>query len=92
MLFRSSNNSKLKDINTLTFSSSNRTYTDSDTGTTHVDNPNLKKIYYNGSNSLRWIYAISGSVPLNMFATGTVPSYTDSSGNIYNEVLITTGK
>ena len=55
-------------------------------------NPNLKKIYYNGSNSLPWIYAVNGSDSSTKFVTGTVPSYTNSSGTIYNEVLITTGK
>ena len=57
-------------------------------------NPNLKTIYYNGSNSLSWIYAVNGnsSKKYNEFVTGTVSSYTDSNGVIYNEVLITTGK
>ena len=88
------NDSKLTSIGESAFSSSNRTYTNSDKGITYVDNPNLKTIYYNGSNLLPWIYAVTGnySERNNKFVTGTVPSYTDSSGDIYNGVLITTGK
>ena len=73
------NNSKLTNIGSEAFSSSN------------YSNPNLKTIYYNGSNSLPWINAINGSDSDTKFVTGTVSSYTSSSG-IYNEVLITTGK
>ena len=75
------------------FSSSNETHTNSNTGITYVDNPNLKTIYYNGSNQLPWIYAVNGnsSEKYNKFVTGTVPSRTVGS-TIYNEVLITTGK
>mgnify|MGYP004529975947 CR=1 FL=1 len=54
-------------------------------------NPNLRTIYYNGSNSLPWIYAVNGSASSTKFVTGTVPSYT-SGTTTYNEVLITTGK
>ena len=54
-------------------------------------NPNLKTIYYNGSNSLPWIYAVNGSDSSTRFVTGTVPSYTIET-TTYNEVLITTGK
>ena len=86
------NNSKLTDVGYQAFSSSNRTDINSDAGITYVNNPNLKTIYYNGSNSLPWIYAINESDSSTKFVTGTVPSYTDSNGNIYNEVLITTGK
>lgn len=73
------------------FSSSNDTSTNSNTGITYVDNPNLKKIYYNGSNQLPWIYAVNWSDSSTKFVTGTVPSYTRGT-TIYNEVLITTGK
>ena len=86
------NDSKLTSIDSEAFSSSNQTNTNSVTGITYVNNPNLKTIYYNGSNSLPWIYAINGSASSTKFVTGTVPSYTDSNGNIYNEVLITTGQ
>ena len=81
--------SKLTDISYNAFSSSNRTSTYK--GITYVDNSNLKKIYYNGSNSLPWIFAINGSDSDTKFVTGTVPSYTNET-TIYNEVLITTGK
>ena len=84
-------NSKLANINYGTFSSSERTLTSSDTGTTYVDNPNLKKIYYNGNKQLPWIYAINGNNSSTKFVTGIVPSYTFL-GSTYNEVLITTGK
>ena len=84
-------NSKLTSISHTVFSSSNRTQTIDITGRTYIDNPNLKKIYYNGSNSLLWIYAIYGSDSDIKFVTGTVPSYT-SGTTTYNEVLITTGK
>ena len=85
------NNSKLTSIGHTVFSSSNRTQTIDITGRTYIDNPNLKKIYYNGSNSLLWIYAINGSDTTTKFVTGTVPSSTSGS-DIYNEVLIMTGK
>ena len=85
------NNSKLADISYNAFSSSNDTSSDNSAGITCVDNPNLKTIYYNGSNSLPWIYAINGSDSSTKFVTGTVPSYTRGT-TIYNEVLITTGK
>ena len=48
-------------------------------------------IYYNGSNSLLWIYAIYGSDSDIKFVTGTVYSYT-MFDTAYNEVLITIGK
>ena len=83
------NNSKLSEIGSKAFSSSNETMEDNET--TYVNNPNLNKIYYNGSNSLTWINAINGSDSSTKFVTGTVPSYT-SGNTIYNEVLITTGK
>ena len=83
------NDSKLSYIGKYAFSSSN--VTRSLTGITYVDNPNLKKIYYNGSKALAWIYAINGSNSSNKFVTGTVPSYT-SGDTTYNEVLITTGE
>ena len=75
------NNSKLTSIGSGAFSSSN------------ISNSNLKKIYYNGSNQLPWIYAVNSnySERNNKFVTGTVPSYT-SGTTTYNEVLITTGQ
>ena len=73
------NNSKLTDIGSGAFLSSN------------ASNPNLKKIYYNGSNQLPWINAINESDSSTKFVTGTVPSYT-SGTTTYNEVLITTGQ
>ena len=73
------NNSKLTDIGSGAFLSSN------------ASNPNLKKIYYNGSNQLPWINAVNGSDSSTKFVTGTVPSYT-SGTTTYNEVLITTGQ
>ena len=85
------NNSKLTSIGSSAFSSSNDTSSNNRAGITDVDNPNLKTIYYNGSNSLPWIYAINGSDSSTKFVTGTVPSYT-SGTTIYNEVLITTGQ
>ena len=85
------NDSKLTNISNNAFSSSNRTYTGDNTGITYVENPNLKTIYYNGSNQLPWINAINGSDSDTKFVTGTVPSRTDGN-TIYNEVLITTGK
>ena len=85
------NNSKLTDVGYQAFSSSNRTDINSATGITYVNNPNLKTIYYNGSNSLPWIDAINGSDSSTKFVTGTVPSYT-SGTTTYNEVLITTGQ
>ena len=48
-------------------------------------------IYYNGSNSLPWIYAIYGSDSDIKFVTGIVSDYTRFD-TTYNEVLITTGK
>ncbi len=84
------NNSKLTSIGYQAFSSSNRTSTYK--GITYVDSPNLKKIYYNGSNQLSWIYTINGSDSDTKFVTGIVPSYTISNDEVYNEVLITTGK
>ena len=85
------NNSKLTNIGSRSFSSSNQTSSDNSAGITYVDNPNLKTIYYNGSNQLPWINAINGSDTSTKFVTGTVPSYT-SGNTIYNEVLITTGQ
>ena len=85
------NNSKLTNIRGTAFSSTNRTYTNNNKGITYVDNPNLKTIYYNGSNQLPWVYAINGSESSTKFVTGTVPSYT-SGTTTYNEVLITTGQ
>ena len=82
-------NSKLSVISKHAFSSSNDTYT-SFNGITYVDNPNLKTIYYNGSNALTWRYAINGSNSSSKFVTRTVPSYT-SGNTVYNEVIITTG-
>ena len=85
------NNSNLISIGRYVFSSSNRTNTDNDANITYVDNPNLKTIYYNGSNSLTWDYAINGESKDYKFVTGIASSYTDYRG-AYNEVLITTGK
>ena len=89
ILIKSSTNlvtdSNLSQIERESFASSNKTFAE------YVDNPNLKTIYYNGSNQLPWINAINGSDTSTKFVTGTVPSYT-SGTTIYNEVLITTGQ
>ena len=89
VLIKSSTNlvtdSNLSQIERESFASSNKTFAE------YVDNPNLKTIYYNGSNQLPWINAINGSDTSTKFVTGTVPSYT-SGTTIYNEVLITTGQ
>lgn len=89
VLINSSSN--LTSIGSGAFTSSNATETNNDI--TYVDNPNLNKIYYNGSNLLPWIYAVNCnySEVNNKFVTGTVPSYT-SENRTYNAVTVTTGQ
>ena len=84
-------NSSLSTLKNAAFSSSNSTSTSD--GIVYVNNPNLKKIYYNGTTPLPWIYAVSSNYAErnNKFVTGTVPVYTMNSIT-YNEVVITTGK
>ena len=83
------NGSNLISIGRRSFSSSDSTYTAAD-GTIYVNNPNLKKIYYNGSNALTWRYAIDGKYANSAFITGTV-EITYDTGVKYREVQITTG-
>jgi tetratricopeptide repeat protein len=84
-------NSVLSTLKGSAFSSSNSTMTAD--GIIYVNNPNLKKIYYNGTTPLPWIYAVSSNYAErnNKFVTGTVPTYTRNSIT-YNEVVITAGK
>lgn len=84
-------NSVLSTLKGSAFSSSNSTMTAD--GIIYVNNPNLKKIYYNGTTPLPWIYAVSSNYAErnNKFVTRTVPTYTRNSIT-YNEVVITAGK
>ena len=71
------------------FSSSNRTYTNSKTGITYVDNPNLKVIYNNNGKAWDWNLMVNGQRSTS-FITGTTTKRIDGD-TIYNAVEVKTG-
>ena len=81
-------NSKLTSIGSEAFSSSNGIYTDSETGNTYVNNPNLV-IYNNSGKAFDWNKIVNNESGTS-FVTGT--TNTRTSGSItYNPVEIKTG-